>query len=251
MKKHFSVPNFSAHGRVKLFSFTLIELLVVIAIIAILAAMLLPALSAARERARVSSCVAKLKDIGTAVFMYANMSKDILPSVQHSGCDTGCVNIWKNRYATGDTSLPAMLIQNGCLGDTFVGTGEKNVTAQRDRFFLCPSDTTVGAANYRNMSYIYFGVSSVAAKKHPSFGDWGEDDVPRNVIGRDNPDNVIVFDYFKTSATSIGGHHPNLVNNLRMGGQVASTVCKESDLYTATNNDQYSTIFKWFENRTK
>ena len=59
--------------------FTLIELLVVIAIIAILAAMLLPALSAARERARAISCVNNFNTAGKAFMFYIDSNNDYMP----------------------------------------------------------------------------------------------------------------------------------------------------------------------------
>ncbi|MFA4044255.1 MAG: hypothetical protein HZRFUVUK_001041, partial [Candidatus Fervidibacterota bacterium] len=59
--------------------FTLIELLVVIAIIAILAAILFPVFARAREKARQASCQSNLKQIGLAIFQYAQDYDERLP----------------------------------------------------------------------------------------------------------------------------------------------------------------------------
>ncbi|HNQ23452.1 MAG TPA: prepilin-type N-terminal cleavage/methylation domain-containing protein [Phycisphaerae bacterium] len=60
-------------------AFTLVELLVVISIISLLISILLPSLSQAREQAKCTHCLARLKDIGTALAAYENQNQDALP----------------------------------------------------------------------------------------------------------------------------------------------------------------------------
>ena len=71
--------------------FTLIELLVVIAIIAILAAILFPVFAQAREKARQTSCLSNLKQMGTSLQLYVDDFDETLPCVYftHSTIDTG------------------------------------------------------------------------------------------------------------------------------------------------------------------
>ncbi len=123
--------------------FTLIELLVVIAIIGILAGILLPVLSRARESARKTQCMSNVKQIGMGLIMYANENSESFPSDSaYSG------------------SSPAMRGLN-LLYDTYVSDS---------RVFNCTSDATVTTALNSGMSASTSGGTEAFTSTQCSYG---------------------------------------------------------------------------------
>ena len=120
--------------------FTLIELLVVIAIIGILAGILLPVLSRARESARKTQCMSNVKQIGMGLIMYANENSETFPS--------------------STASNPAMASLN-LLYDTYISD---------NKVFNCTSDTTVTAATNAGMSVSTSGGTEAFTSTQCSYG---------------------------------------------------------------------------------
>ncbi len=113
--------------------FTLIELLVVIAIIAILAAILLPALARAREAARRASCSSNLKQWGIICKMYANENKGMFPSGPH--------------YIPSNGSDPWYAYHGIAADDLYPDYWNDPA------IWLCPSDNRTNSGSYISAAY--------------------------------------------------------------------------------------------------
>ncbi|HSY17444.1 MAG TPA: prepilin-type N-terminal cleavage/methylation domain-containing protein [Candidatus Acidoferrales bacterium] len=191
--------------------FTLVELLVVIAIIAILAALLLPALARSKERARATQCVGNLRQWGYAFQMYSDDNLDYLPRRGQ-----GVQALFQiDRPTDWFNALPSYLAL-----PSFQQTVTNNAApaAHSQSVFICPTADNPGGTYFlpygMNMNLSPWNLSSPTK--------FGEVVNPSCVVAMGDAPGPYSAIFPSTRAYSVVARHSNRVNLLFLTGQVQS-----------------------------
>ena len=218
--------------------FTLIELLVVIAIIAILAAMLLPALSAARERARVTNCAGNLNTIGKCQMFYADDWDDYFPD---PNVNDGAM--WYSKPQQYDSANYFMMTywpEERITGGMFGAYNSKGASA-----YVCPSSSEPGDALelWKNYKLFYtYGCNNnfaTASDRPAHYRVRGKFNVPSSLMSASDYFNRVVstwhiWDISADSAFAL--RHNNSLNVLFADGHVQAMTKQEiPDTYASRN----------------
>jgi len=204
-------------------AFTLIELLTVIAIIGILAAILIPVVGAARERAKVAVCQSNLRQVGVAVQMYAIDNNEYVPGVARDPL-TGTIgpNVGPNRLAGRLVPRPYGWAEEAYLDDADV--------------LYCPS--LAHHPDFQQDGQGHFTRGNRIGYAWIYLPRPGRPELDNTQIREDNPNHALVVDIdARAGYLDLGwSTHPPVINILRLGGHV-----------TTVNRDEVLPIDNWVE----
>ncbi|OQA88289.1 MAG: putative major pilin subunit [Lentisphaerae bacterium ADurb.Bin242] len=221
--------------------FTLIELLVVIAIIAILAALLLPALNRVREKAKEIACINKVKQIGIAANMYADDFKGIVLARQYTNGTNSWTSLSDQIFLT---LLTPYMGQPSLVNGQITNISPKNL-------LVCPSDANPQGHNKDKANtgsfYFSYGINDRMQFPYPVLGG----------VGLSRPSQTIAYMDSRTKGSGAPGDvswwnswnpsrfHQGHVNVLTWDGSCRS--CHYKNLpYQSGGGGQYSKYPEWY-----
>jgi prepilin-type N-terminal cleavage/methylation domain-containing protein/prepilin-type processing-associated H-X9-DG protein len=177
-------------------NFTLIELLVVIAIIAILAAMLLPALNMARDKAKQIACANQLKSLGTASVFYADNYADYYPPLAPGKDSAGLDIYWPNLYLNSLGLGPA----------TYAGYQNYMLKSRSSRIFICPSQKFDYDTYGTSSRYGSYGLNNYLMYRYSTRWGTGSTPIKRSTIKKPTAVPLVVDTFNAPNGVNYGNY---------------------------------------------